>query len=357
MDREAGIEAYQAMITAEEYKKRKANGETGAWDHRYENDGESPVIRVEVAKAEKMTPDITKYEFRSVDGADLPPWTAGAHLDIVVAPEFLRQYSMSGDPADRSVYQVAVLREDEGRGGSKLMHRIFSEGRKIFISKPINHFELVEAATRSFLMAGGIGVTPTIAFAHRLHALGKDFAFHYSCSRRENAGFLEDLKSVPWADKVHYHFSDEGTRADLDRVLEGYRPGWHVYTCGPERYMIPVMEAAERQGFPEAARHLEYFAVPELPEWENHPFTLKLKRSGQSLDVPADKSATDVLAENGIHIDVKCSDGICGVCKCGLVSGDVEHRDFVLSKKQRETGIILCQSRAAEDGGVVEIDL
>ncbi len=357
MDREAGIEAYQAMVTAEEYKARRAKGESGPWDHQYANDGESPVVRVEVAKAEKMTPDITKYELRSLDGADLPRWTAGAHLDIVVAPEFLRQYSMSGDPADRSVYQVAVLREDEGRGGSKLMHRIFSEGRKIFISKPINHFELVEDATRSFLMAGGIGVTPMIAFAHRLHALGRDFELHYSCSRRETAGFLGDLRRFPWADHVQYHFSDEDTRADLDRVLAGYQPGWHVYTCGPERYMTPVMEAAERQGFPEDARHLEYFSVPELPEWENHPFRLKLARSGKTLDVPADKSATDVLAENGIHIDVKCSDGICGVCKCGLVSGEVEHRDFVLSNKQRETGIILCQSRAAQADGVVEVDL
>ncbi|MCP4511153.1 MAG: 2Fe-2S iron-sulfur cluster binding domain-containing protein, partial [Fuerstiella sp.] len=111
------------------------------------------------------------------------------------------------------------------------------------------------------------------------------------------------------------------------------------------------------QGFPEEARHLEYFSVPELPEYENHEFTLKLARSGKELTVPADKAATDVLTENGIHIDIKCADGICGVCKCGLVSGEVEHRDFVLSQKQREDAIILCQSRAAEPGGTVEIDI
>ncbi len=93
-----------------------------------------------------MTPDVTKYEFTAPDGGDLPAWTAGAHLDIVVAPEFLRQYSMSGDPADRSRYQIGVLREDGGRGGSKLMHRIFTQGRRVFVSKPINHFELVEDA-------------------------------------------------------------------------------------------------------------------------------------------------------------------------------------------------------------------
>ena len=159
------------------------------------------------------------------------------------------------------------------------------------------------------------------------------------------------------SDRVHLHVSDEGTRADLDAILAGYRDGWHVYTCGPDRYMEAVMQAAERQGWPEEARHLEYFSVPEQPDYENHPFTLRLARSGRDLEVPADKDAAQVLNEAGIHVDVKCADGICGVCKCGLIAGEVEHRDFVLSRKQRESALILCQSRAAEPGGVVEIDL
>jgi reductive dehalogenase len=357
MDREKGIEAYQAMVTAEQYRARLASGVVGEPAHVYRNDGESPVIRVEVSSVEKMTPDVSRYEFRMPDGSDLPAWQAGAHIDIVVAPEYLRQYSMSGDPADRSTYQVGVLREDGGRGGSKLLHRIFTPGRRIFISRPINHFPLDEAAGKSFLMGGGIGITPMIAMAHRLHAIGADFELHYSAKSREGAGYLADLAKFPWRDRVHLHFSAEGTRADLDNILADYRPGWQVYLCGPDRYMQGVLEAATRQGFPEEARHLEYFSVPELPEWQNHPFTLRLARSGKELQVPADRSASDVLAANGIHVDVKCSDGICGVCKCTLLSGAVEHRDFVLSKKQRETAIILCQSRAAEAGGVIEIDL
>ena len=357
MDREKGIEAYQAMITAEEYQARLNRGETDGLAHEYHADGEAPVIRVEITKVEHMTDGITKYELSSLDGEDLPEWQAGAHLDVVVAPEFFRQYSMSGNPADRSKYQIGVLREDEGRGGSKLLHRIFAEGRKIFVSKPINHFPLAEDGTKHFLMGGGIGVTPMIAFAHECHSNGIDFEFHYSISSRVNGGFLEDLKTFPWADKVQLHISDEATRADLDAVLTGYSNGWHVYTCGPDRYMTSVLEAAERQGFPEEARHLEYFSVPELPEYKNYDFTLRLTRSGKEFLVPANKSATDVLEENGIHVDVKCSDGICGVCKCDLVSGDVEHRDFVLSKSQRETSIILCQSRAANNAGIVEIDL
>ncbi|MHA6261765.1 reductive dehalogenase [Arenibacterium sp. CAU 1754] len=357
MDREAGIEAYQAMVTAREYKARLTQGTLDEVAHIYTADGESPVIQVVISKVQVMAKGVTKYEFRAVDGSDLPAWQAGAHLDIVVAPEFLRQYSMSGDPADRSLYQVGVLREDHGRGGSKLMHRIFSEGRRIFISRPINHFPLAADATRTILMGGGIGITPMIAMAHELHAGGRDFVLHYSGRSRSTMGFLEDLAQVPWADRVVLHVSDEGSRADLGEILKGYVPGWHVYTCGADRYMSAVTKAAEGAGFPDEARHLEYFSVPEEPEYQNHDFTLRLVRSGRELRVPADKTAADVLLENGVHVDVKCADGICGVCKCGLVSGDVEHRDFVLSRAQRAQEIILCKSRAAEKDGVIEIGL
>ena len=355
MDREAGIRAYRDMIPAEEHRRRRAEGLPP--EHVYSNDtAEAPVLSVVVSKAERMTGDVTKYEFSMPDGSDMPPVTAGAHVDVLVAPEFFRQYSLSGDPADRSKYQIAVLREDAGRGGSKLMHRIFEEGRRVFISKPNNHFPLVEDAPMSFLMGGGIGITPMIAMAHRLHALGRDFVMHYSCKTRAQAAFLDDLAAAPWADRVTLHVSDEGTRADLGRVLH-YSPGAHVYSCGPDAYMQSVMAAAEANGFPEEARHLEYFSVPEQPEHENHPFTLRLARTGRDVPVRADEAPTDALSAAGVHVDVKCSDGLCGVCKVRVLSGAVEHRDFVLSKAEREGAMILCQSRAADPGGVLEIDL
>jgi ferredoxin-NADP reductase len=356
MDREAGIKAYTEMISASEYKDRLARGETEGLAHERPTFEDAPVIKARVSKVDRMTAGITKYEFTAWDGGTLPDWTAGGHLDVVVTPEFVRQYSMSGDPADTSKYQIGVLREEDGRGGSKMLQRIFNEGRRVFISKPINHFHLVEDAKKTFLMGGGIGITPMIAFAHRLHALGADFALHYSAHTRAAAGFLEDLAATPWSDKIQYHVSDEGTRADLDTILSGYSEGYHVYTCGPDRYMQGVIEAAERQGYPDEARHLEYFSVPEQPDYVNHAFTIHLSQTGKTLDVPESKSISDVLQENGIAVDVKCADGICGVCKCDY-QGDVEHRDFVLSKAQRAKEIITCQSRAAPGVERIVLDL
>ncbi|MFK5978958.1 MAG: reductive dehalogenase [Rhizobiaceae bacterium] len=358
MDREKGIEAYQEMITAEVYKEKLKAGGAGIPAHVYKApEGDAPVIRVEISLAENMSDTICKYELCSIDGSPLPEVTAGAHIDIVVAPEFLRQFSLSGDPSDRSKYQIGVLREDEGKGGSLLLHRIFEKGRKIFISRPINHFPLVKGVERTILMGGGIGVTPLISMAHTLHKESAYFELHYSVSNREEAGYLDDLVSFEWSDRVFLHVSTEGSRVDLTTLLSKPESGKHLYICGSDRYMKAVVEASEQTSWEEENVHLEYFSVPELPEYENHDFSMLLAKSGKTIEVRADQLATDALAEAGVHVDVKCSDGLCGVCKVGLISGDVEHRDFVLSKAQQKSSIILCQSRAAEAGGKLEIDL
>ena len=150
--------------------------------------------------------------------------------------------------------------------------------------------------------------------------------------------------------------SDRGTRADLSAIFADRPAGTHVYTCGPDSYMAAVTDAAQAAGLPEDACHLEYFAVPEIPEYENHAFRIELN-DGRVLDVPPEMSAAEVLIASGVPVDLKCSDGLCGVCQCGLLDGEAEHRDFVLSKAQREKNIILCQSRAAHKDGTLKLDL
>jgi ferredoxin-NADP reductase len=358
VNREAGIARYRALLTVNAYKARLARGETrGLAPPTKPLDGAAPVFPVVLKKRRDMTADTAKFEFTAADGGTLPPFEAGAHVDVVIAPEYLRQYSLAGDPADASRYVLGVQREPAGRGGSMLMHRAFREGRRVFVSPPRNHFPLDETATRTILFAGGIGVTPMLTMAHRLHALGRPFALHYSVRRRRDAGFLDDIAAAPWRDSVHLHVSDEGARADLAALIPTYASGFHLYTCGSARYMDALFEAAAVKGWPDAALHKEYFSVPEAPEFVNHPFRLTLAKSGRTLDIPADKRATEVLAEAGIAVDTKCSDGICGVCATTFVAGDVEHRDHVLSKKQRETRIILCCSRASVPGAEIVVDL
>jgi ferredoxin len=199
-----------------------------------------------------------------------------------------------------------------------------------------------------------------IAMAHRLHALGRSFELHYSAASRHGAGFLEDLAAAPWAARVHYHFKDEGQRADLPSMMPPYAPGMHAYTCGAPRFMDGVFEAAAAQGWPDDALHREYFQVPEAEERPRLPFQLKLARSGRVLAVPADRNATDVLAAAGLTVYVKCSDGLCGVCATAYdaeASDAIDHRDVVLGSRERAQRVILCCSRTVEADGVMVIDL
>ncbi|MFN3954041.1 MAG: 4Fe-4S dicluster domain-containing protein [Pararhodobacter sp.] len=359
LDREEGIRRYRQMLTPAQYRARLAQGDTeGLAPQPRQPEGEPPVFQVVVGRRQDLSRDVVRFELQSPDGTPLPPFTAGAHVDVVIAPEYQRQYSLAGDPADRSRYVLGVQREAGGRGGSLLMHRVFREGRKIHISPPRNHFPLDEAAPFSLLMGGGIGITPLLTMAHRLHALGRDFALHYSAASRESSGFATEIEAAPWAARAQMHFSRESGRADLGGLIPPWRAGMKLYTCGGERYMEAVFAAAHAAGWPETALAREYFSVPELPDYVNHPFVLELMRSGHRLEVPAGCSATDVLAEAGIPVATKCSDGICGVCATRHAGNtEIEHRDFVLSAEERQSKIVLCCSRPRQAGGVLRVDL
>lgn len=275
---------------------------------------------------------------------------------MTVTPEYTRQYSLAGDPADRHRYLLGVLHEDVGRGGSLKIHQMLRPGVPVVISQPRNHFHLVASGSRHLLMAGGIGVTPLIAMGHALHRQGKDFELYYKSRTRAQAAFIAELEAVPWRDRVHFCFSDE-RRLAVANVLGGYCEGMHLYTCGPAPFMDAVYEAALQLGWSETALHREYFSVPETEARARHPFTLQLMKSGITVQVAQDQSAVQALEQAGLRVDTKCSDGLCGVCAVPLAGGEVDHRDFVLSREQRKSRVVLCCSRAAEPGGTMMLDL
>ncbi len=359
LDREAGIKAYEKLITPDEYQKRLDIGETEDLVPKYVvPEGPPPVFPVLIKNKQVISEDekIVKFDFVSMDGSPLPEFEAGAHIDIMPSAQFIRQYSLCSDPANRNHYSAAVLMEEEGTGGSLRLHQRTMPGKAIMISRPRNHFPLVKEAKRSLLLAGGIGITPLIAMGHELHAKDADFIFYYKASTRAGAGFIEELNSLPWRHNIHFHFSDEN-RLNVADVLGDYQDGDHLYTCGPAGFMGAVFESAGAQGWPEEALHREYFTVPGDVDYENHDFKIKLAKTDAEIVVPANTSAADALTKAGYPVDQKCSDGLCGVCICNYIEGEVEHRDYVLSKAQQTHKMTLCCSRATDKDGVITLDL
>jgi reductive dehalogenase len=308
VDREAGIAAYKELLSPLEYKRRVAAGATkNLVPGPKPMEGAPPVVVAKIGRRWVSSADgkIDLFEIVPREGSALPAFAAGAHIDITVTPEFICQFSLAGDPADNSKYLVGVLREDAGRGGSIKIHQTLKPDVPVIISQPRNHFPVVEDARRHLLLAGGIGVTPLIAMGHRLSRMGAKFTLYYKAKTRAQAAFIPELKHVPWANHVQFYFSDE-VRLNVADVLKDYQPGDHLYTCGPAAFMDAVYESARAHGWSDDALHREYFSVPDGVQYENHPFTLQLQRSGGSILVPADKPATVALKDAGISVDVKC---------------------------------------------------
>ena len=314
-------------------------------------------LKVRVYAIAREADDICSFELVHPDGAPLPSFEAGAHIDVRVDVGLLRQYSLCNDPSETHRYLIAVLNEAEGRGGSKALHETIEVGGELTISAPRNHFALAgREANFHLLLAGGIGVTPMMAMIHELEARGADYLLHYCTRAPEKTAFIDRLQPRIDAGRVliHHDGGDPAEGLDVRATLEPFTPGMHCYVCGPPGFMSAAMDAVG--AWPPHAVHREYFTSPEQDEERiNAPFEVKLSSTGVVLDVPADRSIVDVLRAHGLEIETSCEDGYCGTCMTRYLEGEPEHRDTVLDDGDRKKYVMICCARAA--GAPLVLDL
>jgi len=314
-------------------------------------------LTLRVAGRQDCAEGIAAFELVAIDGADLPAFTAGSHIDVHLPGGMTRQYSLRNDPTERHRYCIGVLREPSGRGGSAHMHDRLNIGDLIETSLPRNAFALDEKAPFSLLIAGGIGITPILSMAHRLTALGRDFAFHYCARSISRMAFRDEMLGSAFADKLHFHLDDGPAEQKLDlAALLASRPsGAHLYACGPGGFLGAIIAAA-KEAWPSEAVHREYFAnAVHGPASGDRPFRVTLAGDGRSFEVPPGQSIVAVLAQNGVEIQVSCEQGICGTCVTRVLSGVPDHRDLVLTDKQHADRMTLCCSRALTDALVLDL--
>ena len=162
-------------------------------------------IDVTVSRIRQETSQIRSFVLEPSAGQTLPPFEAGAHIDVAPAPNVIRQYSLVNDPSDRGPYLLGVKREVNGRGGSLAMHQL-REGSCLKISPPRNKFALRQDGARSILIAGGIGVTPLLSMAQSLAYRGANFELNYFVQSNSDLAFCDLINDSPWARNVAYHF-------------------------------------------------------------------------------------------------------------------------------------------------------
>ncbi|MAW87162.1 MAG: cytochrome [Phyllobacteriaceae bacterium] len=311
--------------------------------------------QVTIASVRREAEGVIGLTLADARGRPLPRWSAGAHVELVI-DGYDRKYSLCGRP-DSGTYDLAILREADGRGGSRHIHDTVRPGMTCKLRGPHNLFRLDEDAPFHLLVAGGIGITPIIAMADRLKALGKPYALHYCGRSRASMAFLDRL-AADHGEKLSIHAGDEGNRADLASLIAGLPAGGKVHACGPDR-MIAALEDLTA-GLPAGTLCFEHFATSlgTLDPEKETTFDVSLRDSGLTLTVAADTTLLDTLRAAGIDIASDCCEGLCGSCEVEVLEGVIDHRDRVLSKPERADNrrMMACCSRAA-DGGKLTLAL
>ena len=317
------------------------------------------MLEVYVSRKTPEADGVCSFELIAANGAELPVFSAGSHVDVQVAPGLTRQYSLCNPPHERGRYLIAVLNEPASRGGSRGMHNDIAQGSTLTISAPRNLFDLDLSGERYLLFAGGIGITPILAMAHALIAAGKRFELHYCGRSLERLAFTGLINNDPFATHVQVHV-DNGSpeqRLDAARILVSPSQGDQLYVCGPSGFMAHIQNTAKACGWNDEQIHREDFAAaPQVLEGDQ-PFEIELSRSGRILQVPAHQTALEVLLEHDVAIESSCEQGICGSCITALLAGEPEHRDQWMSAAQhaRNDSFTPCCSRSRSPRLVLDL--
>jgi tetrachlorobenzoquinone reductase len=292
-------------------------------------------------------PDIVSLEFAA---PDLPRYSPGAHIDLHLPNGMVRSYSLVPPRAEApGHYRVAVLNTPGGRGGSACVHLGLRVGQIVRISPPRNNFACDLAAEHSVLLAGGIGITPLYAMARALTVAGRSAELIYCARSRSTAAFMKELTALHGL-RVTTRFSDEhGGRSDLASLLGGRDKETRFYACGPGSMLTAFEAACAELGYQHAM--LERFAAAPVDETlVAGSFSVVLQQTGRTITIPPERSILEVLLAEGIACDYSCTEGLCGACETKVLGGTPEHRDSVLTQRERDgnTKMMICVSRCSE---------
>ncbi len=303
---------------------------------------------VEITSKQQVAEDIFEFEFRSVEGVELPVPSPGSHLDVCVSPELTRQYSLTNGPDETGFYKIAVLREAEGRGGSRQLCDNYQQGDQIRVGAPRNLFPL-EPAEELLFVAGGIGITPIYSMIKQSVKENNSFKFYYLTRQQSRAAYVAELDKLCGKDMYVHADAEADQRFDLDAMLASPNAGKHLYVCGPEGLIRAIEEKAAAAGWLAGNIHYELFSRSDsLVHDSDQSFELRISDTDQVITVGADETALEALQRCGLEVPFSCEQGVCGSCLMSVEEGLPDHRDMFLTDAEREANnsFTPCCSRA-----------
>ena len=316
----------------------------------------SAPLSVRVLRRREVAEGVVALALGPEGGRPLPTWEPGAHVDVVLPNGLIRQYSLCGDQSTHAEYEIAVLREPLGRGGSAFIHDHVNVGDTVTLRCPRNHFALEHAAGYRFV-AGGIGITPILPMLAACTASRAPWRLHYGGRTRPSMAFTSLLNL--YGTRVTVVPEDEFGFIDFDAAFGDLKAGELVYVCGPGALIAAVTAHAERLGHPESVR-CEVFStdgVEPEPAAAEGTFEVVLARSGMTLTIGPGETILERMLAEGIEVFRDCEEGLCGSCEIPVLEGDVEHHDHVLTSAEREANatMMVCVSRATGSRIVLDV--
>lgn len=312
---------------------------------------------VKVTQRYSVGSDISIIELESSLNEPLPSFEAGAHIELHLPNDMIRQYSLCQDPTQQQCYRLAILRDQQSRGGSQYIYDHLHLGSELKISAPKNLFPLVDANAHHILIGGGIGITPLISMAYQLHQNQQSFELHYCAQHSEQVAFIQELQESPFAAQVIFHFKDQGAnhRDYLQAHFKTLAKSSHIYTCGPNPFMDWVFDLAQSHQFTAEQMHREIFQ--NEVDIHGDSFEVVAQRSQKTIQVASDESILDALAKHGIYVEKSCEQGVCGTCMCDVIEGSPDHRDVYLTDEEKQSNeqILVCCSRSNSERLVLDI--
>lgn len=313
-------------------------------------------VELVVTGRDALAEDVIGLVLEEPSGKELPDWNPGAHIDLILTDSLVRQYSLCSSPGDRRRWQVGVLLDRNGRGGSQHVHDMLQAGSQIRVRGPRNHFPLKRAQRYQFI-AGGIGITPIRPMIEAAEKCGADWHLLYGGRHQSSMAFVDELSK--YGDRVTIWPQDERGLLDLASVLGSPRYDTLVYCCGPEGLLNAVEQAC--QSWPKSALHVERFAAKPMTSGPSangvETFEVVCQRSGISVNVEPGDSILEAVRASGISMLASCMEGVCGTCETAVLAGEPDHRDSVLSDEEKAGNdcMMICVSRSRSTKLVLDL--
>lgn len=310
-------------------------------------------LTLTVVAAEPIAEGVRRLVLRKPDGSRLPDWAPGAHIDLFLPGDRVRQYSLCGDRWDAHTYQVAVLRDANGRGGSAYIHDTLSVGDAIGVGGPRNNFAMAPAEQYLFI-AGGIGITPILPMIHQAQLLDVPWTLLYGGRTAASMAFVDELSRH--GRNVRLWPQDTHGLLPLKAAFDALPSGGKVYCCGPAP-LLSAVEAIGADRAPGTVRIERFIAEPLGAPVRSTAFDVQLQRSGVTVTVQPHQSIVDAVSAAGVPVLSSCGRGLCGTCETTVVSGVPDHRDSLLNDDERasNTTMLPCVSRACSDRLVLDL--